>query len=121
MGRPFHFGRTRVATGHEVKRMLAKIYRPAKNAMQSGKAATKKWLLEFVLANAPRPDALMGWISGADTSGQVRMTFETKEEALEFARKHAIPHQVVNAPQSKRQIRAYSDNFAFRRREPWSH
>lgn len=101
--------------------MLAKIYRPAKNAMQSGKAATKKWLLEFVLADAPRPDALMGWISGADTNGQVRMSFDTKEAAIEFARTHAIPHQVVDAPEAKRQIRAYSDNFAFKRREPWSH
>lgn len=101
--------------------MLAKIYRPTKNAMQSGKAGAKKWRLEFVLANAPRPDALMGWISGADTNGQVRMSFDTKEAALEFARTHDIPHQVVDPPELKRQIKAYSDNFAFRRREPWSH
>ncbi len=101
--------------------MLAKIYRPAKNAMQSGKAATKKWRLEFVLANAPRPDALMGWISGADPNGQIRMSFDTKDAAIDFARVHGIPHQVLDVPEVKRQIRAYSDNFAFRRREPWSH
>ncbi|MBN8608362.1 MAG: ETC complex I subunit [Caulobacterales bacterium] len=101
--------------------MLAKIYRPAKNAMQSGKAATKRWRLEFVLANAPRPDALMGWISGADTNGQVRMSFDTKEAAIEFARAHAIPHQVIEPEEPKRQPRAYGDNFAFKRREPWSH
>ncbi len=101
--------------------MLAKIYRPAKNVMQSGKAATKKWLFEFVLANAPRPDALMGWISGADTNGQVRMSFDTKEAAIEFARTQGIPHQVIDAPESMHQIKSYSDNFAFRRREPWSH
>lgn len=101
--------------------MLAKIYRPAKNAMQSGKAGLKRWRLEFVLASAPRPDALMGWISGADTNGQVRMEFDTKEEAVAFAQAHAIPHQVVDTPEAKRQIKSYSDNFAFRRREPWSH
>lgn len=101
--------------------MLAKIYRPAKNAMQSGKAATKKWRLEFVLADAPRPDALMGWISGADPNGQVRMSFDTKEAAIEFARTHAIPHQVIEPEEAKRQPRAYGDNFAFRKREPWSH
>lgn len=101
--------------------MLAKIYRPAKNAMQSGKAATKKWRLEFQLADAPRPDALMGWISSADPNGQVRMSFDSKEAAVEFARTHGIPHQVVDQPDAKRVIRAYSDNFAFRRREPWSH
>jgi hypothetical protein len=101
--------------------MLAKIYRPAKNAMQSGKAGLKRWRLEFVLASAPRPDVLMGWISGADPNGQVRMEFDTKEAAIAFARAHAIPHQVVDAPEAKRQIKSYSDNFAFRRREPWSH
>lgn len=101
--------------------MLAKIYRPAKNAMQSGKAATKKWRLEFVLADAPRPDALMGWISGADPNGQVRIDFDDKDAAIAFARAHDIPHQVVEPPESKRQIKSYSDNFAFRRREPWSH
>jgi len=101
--------------------MLAKIYRPAKNAMQSGRAATKKWRLEFVLAAAPRPEALMGWISGADPNGQVRLEFDTKEAAIEFARARDIPHQVVEAPDAKRQIKSYSDNFAFRRREPWSH
>jgi ETC complex I subunit conserved region len=101
--------------------MLAKIYRPAKNAMQSGKAATKKWRLEFVLADAPRPDALMGWISGADTNGQVRIEFDDKDAAIAFARTHAIPHQVIDTPEPARQIKSYSDNFAFRRREPWSH
>lgn len=101
--------------------MLAKIYRPAKNAMQSGTARTKKWRLDFVLASAPRPEALMGWISGADTNGQVRIDFDSKEAAIDFARQHAIPHQVVETLEPKRVIKSYSDNFAFRRREPWSH
>lgn len=101
--------------------MLAKIYRPAKNAMQSGKAATKKWRLEFVLAAAPQPEALMGWISGADPNGQVRLEFDTRDAAIEFARAQGIPHQVVEPAEAKPQIKSYSDNFAFRRREPWSH
>ncbi len=101
--------------------MLARIYRPAKNAMQSGKANAKKWRLEFQSASAPPADALMGWTSAADTDGQVRMSFDTKEEAIAFARAHAIPHQVMEPAEPKRQIRAYGDNFAFRRREPWSH
>jgi hypothetical protein len=101
--------------------MLAKIYRPARSVMQAGKAGTRKWRLEFVLADAPRPDALMGWISGADPNGQVRMDFDTKESAIAFAREHGIPHQVIEPPKARRQIKSYSDNFAFRRREPWSH
>ena len=101
--------------------MLAKIYRPAKNAMQSGKAATKKWRLEFEPKMAPRPEPLMGWISSADPDGQVRINFDTKEAAIEFARLHGIPHQVTETSQPSRQIKSYSDNFAFKRREPWSH
>jgi len=101
--------------------MLAKIYRPAKNAMQSGKAGARKWRLEFVAGAAPRTEALMGWTSSADPNGQVRIDFDEKEQAIAFARAHAIPHQVIDRPETKRIPRAYSDNFAFARREPWSH
>jgi len=101
--------------------MLAKIYRPAKNAMQSGKGNSKQWRLEFVLAAAPKTEALMGWTSGADPNGQVRIDFDSKEAAIEFARAHGIPHQVTEPVETKRQIKAYSDNFSYKRREPWSH
>jgi hypothetical protein len=101
--------------------MLAKIYRPAKSAMQSGAAQTKQWRLEFEPRFAARPDALMGWTSSADPNEQVRLSFDTKEAAIAFARAHGIPHQVVEPPQTRRQIKAYADNFAFTRREPWSH
>ncbi len=63
----------------------------------------------------------MGWISSADTSRQVRMEFDSKEAAIEFARANNIPHEVIDPPDVKRQIKSYSDNFAYRRREPWSH
>ncbi len=101
--------------------MLAKIYKPARNAMQSGKAQTRKWRLEFALHQALRPDALMGWNGSTDASGQVRLSFETKEAAIAFAREHGLPHQVVEPNEPARVVKAYGDNFAFRRREPWSH
>ena len=69
--------------------------------MQSGQAGAKKWRLEFESGLAPHPDALMGWISSADTNGQVRMSFDTKEAAIAFARAHNIPHQVVERPEAK--------------------
>jgi hypothetical protein len=101
--------------------MLAKIYQPAKNAMQSGLAATRRWVLEFEPNAAPSADQLMGWTSSTDTNGQVRLYFATKEEALAFARRKNIPHQLVEQPARKRIIKAYGDNFAYTRREPWSH
>lgn len=101
--------------------MLAKIYRPARNAMQSGQANARRWVLEFEPSRPPPPELLMGWTSSADTNEQVRIPFESKEQAIEFARRHAIPHQVVDPVETKRVIKAYGDNFAYRRREPWSH
>jgi hypothetical protein len=100
--------------------MLARIYRPAKTAMQSGRAKSQDWVLEFE-QGAVEPEALMGWSSTADTSGQVRLHFATRDEAIAFARRAGIPHQVTEPREPTRIIRAYSDNFAFRRREPWSH
>ncbi|MBI1249910.1 MAG: ETC complex I subunit [Alphaproteobacteria bacterium] len=101
--------------------MLARIYRPAKTAMQSGKAGARRWVLEFEPSSAMRPDALMGWASSTDTSRQVRMTFDTREQAIAFARENAIPHQVIEPHEPVRALRSYSDNFAFHRKEPWSH
>ena len=70
--------------------MLARIYRPAKTAMQSGKAKSRDWRLEFEPASARTLDPLMGWTSSTDMNGQVRLSFETKEEAVAYAERHGI-------------------------------
>jgi len=101
--------------------MLAKIYRPAPNAMQSGKAQSQEWLLEFESETPRTVDPLMGWISNADTNSQVRMTFETREEAIEFAKRQGIPFQVTEPREPRRVIKAYADNFAANRKRPWTH
>jgi len=89
--------------------------------MQSGQAASRLWILEFESDSAPPPDALMGWTGSSDTRRQVRLSFETKEQAIAFAREKNLPHQVEEPVERKPVIKAYGDNFAFRRREPWSH
>jgi hypothetical protein len=101
--------------------MLARIYRPSKTAMQSGKAKTKDWLLEFEPSSAKLPDPLMGWAQSRDMNGQVRLSFETREEAVTYAQGHGIPFQVIEPPVVKRVIKAYADNFSPNRREPWTH
>jgi hypothetical protein len=88
--------------------------------MQSGRANASEWVLEFE-RGAVVPEALMGWQSTSDTDSQVRLTFATRDEAIAFARRNDIPHQVTEPREPRRVIRAYSDNFSFRRREPWSH
>ena len=101
--------------------MLARIFRPSKTAMQSGKANTKDWLLEFEPSAARRSDPLMGWTQTGDTEGQVRLAFETKEEAVRYADQHGIAFQLIDPKPAKRIIKAYADNFAFNRKVPWTH
>ena len=101
--------------------MLARIFRPAKTAMQSGRAKSPDWVLEFEPADARRSDPLMGWTQTGDTDGQVRLTFETKEEAVRYAEAHGIAFQLVYPKPAKRIIKAYADNFAFGRKIPWTH
>ncbi|HWU80206.1 MAG TPA: ETC complex I subunit [Caulobacter sp.] len=101
--------------------MLARIYRPAKNAMQSGKAKTKDWVLEFEPASARKSDPLMGWTQSSDMNGQVRLTFETRDEAVAYAQRHQIAFQLFEAKTPKRILKAYADNFAANRKQPWTH
>lgn len=101
--------------------MLAKIYRPAPNVMQSGKAKSHEWMLEFDGSAACSVDPLMGWISSTDTSSQVRMPFETREEAIEFAQRQGLEFQVVEPREAKRITKVYADNFAYGRKKPWTH
>jgi hypothetical protein len=101
--------------------MLARIFIPAKSAMQSGKAKTKEWVLEFEPASARVSDPLMGWTVTSDTNGQVQMLFDTREEAVAYAQRHGIAFEVLAPKQHRRILKAYADNFAFGRREPWTH
>ncbi len=101
--------------------MLARIYKPAKNAMQSGRANTKDWILEFEPASARKPEPLMGWTSSTDMNGQVRLAFETRQEAVAYAQGHGIAFQLSEPHETRRIIKAYADNFAADRKEPWTH
>ena len=101
--------------------MLARIYRPAKTAMQSGRANTKEWTLEFEPESARLPDPLMGWAQSRDMNGQVRLHFDTREEAVAYAQAHGIAFRVMDPRPVKRILKAYADNFAFGRKQPWTH
>ena len=102
--------------------MTARIYKPAKTAMQSGIAKTKDWLLDFEPEEPRTVDPLMGWTSSGDMRQQVRLHFATKEEAVAYCQRHGIAYQVTDAkPAAPRRTISYSDNFAFKRRDAWTH
>ena len=99
----------------------ARIYKPARTAMQSGNANTREWLLEFDQDAPKEIEPLMGWTSSADTRQQVRLRFPTREEAVAFCEHHGIAYQLSEPKVPKRRTIAYADNFAYLRRDPWTH
>ena len=101
--------------------MLARIYRPAKTAMQSGKAKTLAWRLEFEPASARTQDPLTGWTSSTDMNGQVRLNFDNKEEAIAYAERHGIAFRLHEPNEPPVIIKAYADNFAPGRKQSWTH
>jgi ETC complex I subunit-like protein len=92
----------------------AQIYRPAKTAMQSGSRA-RKWVLAYEPATRREPEALMGWISAEDTLNEVRLHFETQEEAVAFATKHGLDFTVITPHESIETLKSYADNFRYDR------
>src|SRR6266849_4065318 len=101
--------------------MTARIYKPGKTAMQSGTANTKEWVLDFEPEQPRQIEPLMGWTASGDMLQEVRLRFDTAEEAVAYCERRGIPYQVSN-PKPKRVIpMSYSDNFAFRRSDPWTH
>jgi hypothetical protein len=102
--------------------MTARIYKPAKTAMQSGTAKTREWVLDYEPEKPREVEPLMGWTSSGDMRAQVRLRFDTAEEAVAYCERHGIAYQLFEAkPATARRTISYSDNFAFRRSDPWTH
>jgi hypothetical protein len=101
--------------------MAARIYKPAKTAMQSGTARTKDWVLDYEPEQPSVVEPLMGWTSSGDMKQQVRLQFYTKEDAVAYCEREGIPYQVFEAHEPARRTISYSDNFSFKRSEPWTH
>jgi ETC complex I subunit conserved region len=101
--------------------MTARIYRPAKTAMQSGHGKSDRWLLEFRPDEKGEIDPLTGWAGSSDTRQQVKLWFDTREEAEAYATKHGIVASVEEPQELKRRFVSYSDNFRHNRVGSWTH
>ncbi len=99
------------------------IYQPSRSVMQSGTAGTNKWVLEYTQSSPRKKDPLMGWTSSSDTQSQVKLDFNSKEEAIEYAIKKNLSYS-VRTPKKRKPVirpRGYAENFAFERRDTWTH
>ena len=90
--------------------LRAKIYQPVKTAMQSGKARTKFWILEFTKSNSNK-DFVMGWTSSSNTKEQIKLKFETQEQAIAYANENNILFDLTTYKKNRLIIKAYADNF----------
>ena len=100
---------------------VAKIYKPAKTAMQSGRGKTKGWVLDYPRGGRVAAEPLMGWQASADTARQVKLRFDTAEAAIAYCEARNIAYEVVAPKQRKLRMKAYADNFSYTRVGSWTH
>ena len=100
---------------------VAKIYKPAKTAMQSGRGKTKSWILEHPREFKVEPEPLMGWQASADTARQVRLFFDSSDAAIAYCKAQNMVFEVVKPKQRRLRMKAYADNFGFDRVGSWTH
>src|SRR5688500_15037657 len=101
--------------------MTARIYRPARTAMQSGQANTKEWVLDYEPEEPRVVESLMGWTSSGDMKSQIRLNFATREEAVAYCERHGIACRVFEPKPQARRNQSYAENFSFTRRGAWTH
>jgi hypothetical protein len=101
--------------------MPVRIYKPARNAMQSGKGKSQDWVLEFEPETPRGRDPLMGWTSSGDTRQQLKLFFPTSQEAVAYAEREGLAYTVAPEAPVRLQKKSYSDNFKFGRTDNWTH
>jgi len=101
--------------------MQVRIFKPSKTAMQSGRAKTGQWVIEPERSARLDPEPLMGWVSSRDTLNQIRLKFDSREDAIAYARKQGWQYIVDSAHERRIKPKAYADNFRYDRLVPWSH
>ena len=101
--------------------MVARIYKPSRNAMQSGKGKTGEWILEFEAEARRGREPLMGWTSSAETRQQLRLQFDTKEQAIAYAEREGLAFSVAPEAPVRIHKKSYSENFRWGRSDNWTH
>jgi len=101
--------------------MEVRIFKPAKTAMQSGRGNIKSWVMEFEPTDAATPDNLMGWSGSSDTTRQVKISFDSVDDAIAYAQKNGFAYSVQEEKTRRIKPKAYADNFATNRIAPWTH
>jgi hypothetical protein len=89
----------------------ARIFQPAKTAVQSGRFKTRHWVVEYEPRSPKMPDRLIGWVGSDDTAQQVRLQFPTKEAAIAWCERHGLDYTVSEPHNRVVRPKSYADNF----------
>jgi len=101
--------------------MTARIFKPAKNAMQSGRAKTREWQLDYEPEQPRAVEPLMGWTSSGDMRQQLRLQFDSKEQAVAYAEREGLAYSVAPEAPVRTHKKSYSENFKWGRTDNWTH
>jgi hypothetical protein len=101
--------------------MTASIYKPARTVTQSGFANTQEWALDYEPEEPRTVEPLMGWTSSGDMRQQLRLRFDSKDQAIAYCERHGIAYQLFEPTEPVRRPISYADNFSFKRRDAWTH
>jgi hypothetical protein len=93
----------------------ARIFRPEKTAMQSGSRHGRHWVLEYEPVTPRLPDPLMGWASAGDTLNEVRLKFDSLENAVAYAQRRRIEYEIIAPEERQVKPKSYADNFRYNR------
>ena len=103
--------------------MTARIFCPAASATQSAPGVKQPWMLRYEPESPRAADPLMGWTSSSDMKSQIKLTFDSKEEAIAYAERNGLPYRVEEPKPATgwRRITSYADNFKTNRVGLWTH
>jgi hypothetical protein len=101
--------------------MTARIYQPAKSAMQSGLGQAREWVLDYAPERPREIEPLMGWTSSSDMRSQIHMSFATLDEAIAYATRNGIAFRIEEPSKTELKPKSYAENFKFGRPDRWTH
>ncbi len=92
-------------------KISVRIYKPCQSVMQSGRAKTRQWVMEFDSVQKDFIGQLMGWVGSCDTNQEIKLKFSTFDEAITFAKRHNFAYKALVHHAGVASARSYSDNF----------
>ncbi len=100
------------------KLLKVRIYQPSKTAMQAGKTQTHFWIIEPEVGGDQYLESVMHWTGSTSTGRQVKLRFDSLEQATDFARSQQWQYQIVQPHTRRFCPKNYAANFSSNSSKP---